>query len=146
MPFRALLLASVGLALVAAPAGAQLLTVDHPGQYTQEDIGRGGLFYNANCFQCHGRDGDQISGIDLRRGLFRRSQSDEDLAQTITRGTPGGMPAFKLDPAELTGIVAYIRAGFDASTSVKVGSSARGRLLFEGQGASASSHRVPGKG
>ena len=92
MPFRALLLASVGLALLAAPASAQLLTVDHPGQYTQEDIGRGGLFYNANCFQCHGRDGDQISGIDLRRGLFRRSQSDEDLAQTITRGTPGGMP------------------------------------------------------
>ena len=108
MPFRALLLASVGLALLAAPASAQLLTVDHPGQYTQEDIGRGGLFYNANCFQCHGRDGDQISGIDLRRGLFRRSQSDEDLAQTITRGTPGGMPAFKLEPAELTAIVAFL--------------------------------------
>ena len=51
MPFRALLLASVGLALLAAPASAQLLTVDHPGQYTQEDIGRGGLFYNANSFQ-----------------------------------------------------------------------------------------------
>ncbi len=146
MPFRALLLASVGLAVLVAPAGAQLLTVDHPGQYTQEDIARGGLFYNANCFQCHGRDGDQISGIDLRRGLFRRSQSDEDLAQTITRGTPGGMPPFKLDPAELTAIVAFIRAGFDTSASVRVGDAARGRTLFQGKGECMMCHRVAGKG
>ena len=134
MLIRAALLASVGLTVLIAPAGAQILTVDHPGQYTQEDIGRGSLLYNAQCFACHGRDGDQISGVDLRRGLFRRAQSDEDLAQTITRGTPGGMPPFKLDPAELTGIVAYIRAGFDASASVRVGSSTRGRALFEGKG------------
>ena len=146
MPFRALLLASVGLTLLAAPAGAQLLTIDHPGQYTQEDIARGSLFYNANCFACHGRDGDQISGIDLRRGLFRRSQSDEDLAQTITRGTPGGMPPFKLDPAELTAIVAYIRAGFDISASVKVGDAAKGRAVFQGKGECAMCHRVAGKG
>jgi len=146
MPFRALLLASVGLALIAAPASAQLLTVDHPGQYTQEDIGRGSLFYNANCFSCHGRDGDQISGIDLRRGLFRRSQSDEDLAQTITRGTPGGMPPFKLDPAELTAIVAFIRAGFDLSASVKVGDAAKGRAVFQGKGECMMCHRVAGKG
>src|ERR1044072_3207806 len=146
MPFRALLLASAGLALFTAPASALLLTVDHPGQYTQEDIGRGGLFYNANCFQCHGRDGDQISGIDLRRGLFRRSQSDEDLAQTITRGTPGGMPAFKLDPAELTAIVAFIRAGFDTSASVKVGDAAKGRAVFQGKGECVMCHRVGGSG
>jgi putative heme-binding domain-containing protein len=146
MLLRALLLASAGLAALAAPARAQLLTVDHPGQYTQEDIARGSLFYNAQCFQCHGRDGDQISGVDLRRGLFRRSQSDEDLAQTITRGTPGGMPAFKLDPAELTGIVAFIRAGFDTSASVRVGDAARGRAVFQGKGECATCHRVAGRG
>jgi putative heme-binding domain-containing protein len=146
MGLRACLLASAGLIILAAPADAQLLTVDHPGQYTQEDIGRGSLFYNANCVQCHGRDGDQISGIDLRRGLFRRSQSDEDLAQTITRGTPGGMPAFKLDPAELTGLVAFIRAGFDTSASVRVGDVSRGRAVFQGKGECATCHRVAGKG
>jgi putative heme-binding domain-containing protein len=143
---RACLLASVGLTILVAPASAQLLTVDHPGQYTQEDIARGSLFYTASCVQCHGRDGDQISGIDLRRGLFRRSQSDEDLAQTITRGTPGGMPAFKLDPAELTGIVAFIRAGFDTSASVRVGDVSRGRAVFQGKGECVSCHRVAGKG
>jgi mono/diheme cytochrome c family protein len=109
MRLRALLLAFLGLTVFVAPAGAQLLA-DHPGQYTQEDIATGNLLYNAQCFACHGRDGDQISGVDLRRGVFRRSQSDEDLGQTITRGTPGGMPPFKLDPAELTGIIAFIRA------------------------------------
>ena len=145
MLLRAFLLASVGLAVLVAPAGAQLLTVDHPGQYTQEDIARGNLLYNAQCFQCHGRDGDQISGIDLRRGLFRRSQSDEDLGQTITRGTPGGMPPFKLDPAELTGIVAFIRAGFDTSASV----SRRRRpwaSVISGQGRVRDLPRVAGKG
>jgi putative heme-binding domain-containing protein len=146
MLLRAVLLASFGLAVLVAPAAAQLLTVDHPGQYTQEDIARGSLLYNAQCFACHGRDGDQISGVDLRRGSFRRAQSDEDLAQTITRGTPGGMPPFKLDPAELTGIVAYIRAGFDASASVKIGSAARGRALFDGKAECAMCHRVGGKG
>src|SRR5262245_35410318 len=146
MLLRALLFAAIGVTVLVAPARAQLLTVDHPGQYTQEDIARGSLFYNAQCFQCHGRDGDQISGIDLRRGLFRRSQSDADLAQTITRGTPGGMPPFKLDPAELTGIVAFIRAGFDTSSSVRVGDAARGRSVFQGKGECASCHRVAGKG
>jgi cytochrome c oxidase cbb3-type subunit III len=146
MLIRAVLLASVGLTALIAPVGAQILTIDHPGQYTQEDIARGGLLYNAQCFACHGRDGDQISGVDLRRGLFRRAQSDEDLAQTITRGTPGGMPPFKLDPADLTGIVAFIRAGFDTSASVKVGSAARGRAVFEGKGECSMCHRVAGEG
>jgi putative heme-binding domain-containing protein len=146
MLLRALLLTSIGLTGFVAPAGAQLLTLDHPGQYTQEDIARGSLLYTAQCAQCHGRDGDQVSGVDLRRGQFRRSQSDEDLGQAITRGTPGGMPPFALDPSELTGIVAFIRAGFDTSASVSVGSSARGRTIFEGKGECASCHRVAGKG
>jgi putative heme-binding domain-containing protein len=140
------MIAAVGLLIFTAPVSAQLLTVDHPGQYTQEDIARGSLLYNAQCFQCHGREGDQISGVDLRRGLFRRSQSDEDLGQTITRGTAGGMPPFKLDPAELTGIIAFIRAGFDTSASVRVGNAARGRAVFQSKGECVTCHRVAGKG
>ena len=146
MWLRAVALASIGVAAFLTPAGAQLLTLDHPGQYTQEDIARGSLLYASQCTQCHGRDGDQISGIDLRRGTFRRSRSDEDLGQAITQGTPGGMPPFKLDAAELTGIVAFIRAGFDTSASVRVGSASRGRAVFEGRGECATCHRVAGRG
>jgi putative heme-binding domain-containing protein len=142
---RHLILLSAILAL-AAPAWAQLVTQDHPGQYTREEIAAGALVYGAQCNQCHGRDGDQISGIDLRRGQFRRSLGDEELARVITAGTPGGMPPFRLQPSDLTGIVAYIRAGFDSSASVRVGDAARGRALFDGKGACATCHRISGRG
>lgn len=137
-----------GLVLaLALPAGAQqLLNQDHPGQYSQQDIALGNRVYALQCNQCHGRDGDQISGVDLRRGLFRRSTSDEDLARVVTYGTPGGMPPFKLQPPELTGVVAFIRAHFDTSASVRVGDAARGRAVFEGKGMCATCHRVNGRG
>jgi len=149
MPFRILLLtagSSLCALLLAAPAHAQLLSQSHPGEYSQEDIAAGSRVYGAQCNQCHGRDGDQVSGIDLRRGLFRRAQSDEDVAQAITRGTPGGMPPFKLEAAELTGIIAFIRAGFDTSASIRVGDATRGRDVFEGKGECATCHRVAGRG
>ena len=104
-----------------------------------------GVLYNAPVFN-DTAGGDKISGVDLRRGLFRRSQSDEDLGQTITRGAPGGMPAFKLEPADLTGIVAFIRAGFDTSASIRVGDAARGRAVFQGKGECGACHRVAGRG
>src|SRR5688572_863248 len=146
MPKRSSLLAFVAVFLLATPSGAQLLAQDHPGQYAREDIARGAVLYSTQCNQCHGRDGDQISGVDLRRGQFRRAQSDEDLAQVITRGTPGGMPPFALQPAELAGIVAFIRAGFDTTASIRVGDAARGKTVFDGKGQCATCHRVAGKG
>jgi putative heme-binding domain-containing protein len=150
MPLRqSLLTARAGLLVLAlaVPASAQQLAgQDHPGQYSQEDIAAGSRLYGPQCSQCHGRDGDQISGIDLRRGVFRRSTTDEDLARVITSGTAAGMPPFKLQPAELSGIVAYIRAGFDATAAVRVGDSSRGRAIFEGKGMCGTCHRVSGRG
>ena len=145
MPLRPLLL-TVAILACAAPAPAQLITSDHPGQYTQEEIAAGNRVYTAQCNFCHGRDGDLISGIDLRRGIFRKTLGDEDLARVITAGTPAGMPGIKLSPPELTGIVAFIRAGFDASSSVRVGDAARGKALFEGKGTCATCHRVGSRG
>jgi putative heme-binding domain-containing protein len=132
---------------LAVPASAhQLLNQDHPGQYSQEDIAAGNRVYGAQCLQCHGRDGDQISGIDLRRGLFRRSTTDEDLASVITRGTSAGMPGFRLQPAELSGAIAFIRAHFDTTASVRLGDPTRGRDVFEGKGMCGTCHRVGGEG
>jgi putative heme-binding domain-containing protein len=135
------------LMATAAPAGAQqLLNQDHPGQYSQEDIAAGNRVYNAQCNQCHGRDGDQISGVDLRRGVFRSASTDEDLARVITNGTAAGMPPFRLQLSELTGIVAFIRAHFDTTASVRVGDAARGHAIFEGKGMCSTCHRVNGRG
>jgi putative heme-binding domain-containing protein len=138
-----LLCAIVVRGTVAALDAAQ----DHPGQYSQADIEAGSRVYNAQCAQCHGPNGDMVTGIDLRRGIFRRSTSDEDLAGVIRGGVPaGGMPPFALQPAELNGVIAFIRAGFDRTSNVRIGSAASGRAIFEGKGACGTCHRVSGRG
>ncbi|MGC4081182.1 MAG: c-type cytochrome [Vicinamibacterales bacterium] len=103
---------------------------------------------SAQCALCHGQNGDGINGVDLRRGIFRRSISDDDLAKVITTGiATAGMPGFKFQPSELTAVLAFIRAGFDPTgTPVKVGNPDRGRTLFAGKGGCAACHRVNGVG
>jgi cytochrome c oxidase cbb3-type subunit III len=137
-------LSTVLLALVvgAGSASAQSFSSDHPGQYTQDEITAGSRVYSAQCQFCHGRDGDQVSGIDLRRGVFRQALDDAGLARVIRSGTQAGMPPFTLADAELTGIIAFMRAAFDGTASIVVGDAARGKELFDGKGACASCHRV----
>jgi cytochrome c oxidase cbb3-type subunit III len=135
-------------ASLTASVAAQQNSTEHPGQYTQADVEAGARLYSSQCQQCHGLNGDQITGIDLRRGQFRRSTSDEDLARVITSGVPNtAMPPFSLRPPEVTSVIAFIRAGFDpAGTAVKIGNAARGRELVTGRGACLTCHRVNGNG
>jgi putative heme-binding domain-containing protein len=66
----------------------------------------------------------------------------------ITTGIQGtGMQAFKFDPSEMTGIVAYIRNmnSFDRG-SVKAGDAERGGALVEGKGGCGRCHRVGARG
>jgi putative heme-binding domain-containing protein len=56
------------------------------------------------------------------------------------------MPPFNLEPAELAGVVAFIRAGFDQTASVRLGDAARGRALFDGKGGCVMCHRIQGRG
>lgn len=131
-----LALAAAGV-LCAASAAAQ----DHT--YSTADIATGVRLYGAQCAGCHGPNGDMVNGVDLRRGRFRRSVSDDDLAKVIATGAGGGaMPGFNLAAAETTGLIAFIRAGFDpGGTAVKVGNVASGQALFAGKGACATCHR-----
>ena len=116
--------------------------------YTTQDIQNGMKLYASQCQQCHGQTGDTVQGINLRRQQFRKPLSDEDLRATISIGVPGtGMPPFNLQPSELDGLVAFIRAGFDADgMAVKVGNASRGQALFDGKGGCTSCHRVKGNG
>lgn len=145
LPVLRTLLAALAVG-AAAPVSAQAFTSDHPGQYTQEEIAAGSRIYSAQCQFCHGRDGDQVSGIDLRRGVFRQTRDDTDLARVISTGTPAGMPPFALSAADLTGIIAYMRAAFDGSASIAVGDATRGKALFDGKGECARCHRVGATG
>jgi putative heme-binding domain-containing protein len=134
-------------AVALLAAGAATPAAQDHGQYTQADIDAGSRVYNRQCASCHGPNGDQVSGIDLRRQQFRRASSDEDLTRVITTGTNAGMPPFALQPAELTGIVAFIRAGFDLTARpVRVGTAARGKTVVEGKGGCIACHRINGIG
>jgi putative heme-binding domain-containing protein len=137
------------LALAVASALAQTPIESHPGEYDRADVEAGSRLYSSQCVACHGINGDMVPGVDLRRGLFKTVVSDDDLVRLLGTGRPdAGMPSFAtLQPREVTGVVAFIRAGFDAAgTAVKVGDPMRGQALFTGKGACATCHRVNGRG
>src|SRR4030095_15487674 len=94
--------------VLAALLAAQ--TAAHPGEYSPADIAYGARLYDAQCTTCHGANGDGVGGVDLKSGTFRSAVTDQDLIRVITNGIQGtGMQAFKFDPSEIAGIVAYLR-------------------------------------
>jgi putative heme-binding domain-containing protein len=120
----------------------------HPGEYSPADIAYGARLYDAQCTTCHGAGGDGVGGVDFKSGKFRTAVTDQDVTRVIATGVPGaGMPAFRFDPSEAAGILAYLRNmnTFDRG-SVKAGDAARGRATFAGKGGCTRCHRVGTEG
>lgn len=117
-------------------------------EYAAADIENGGRQYVNNCVYCHGPEGDQIPGVDLLHGKFKRAVSDDDIVQIIRNGVPGtGMPAQNMNENQARTIVAYLRSGATAPASTLTGGdAARGKALFEGKGGCTACHRASGKG
>src|SRR5262245_61017449 len=125
----------------AAPAAAQ----EHPGQYSAADIAIGQKIYGTVCVACHGPNGNAIGNVDLRRGPLPRAATDDALRGVITKGFPqSGMPAFKLEPAEINGLIAFIRSGLETAPAAPPAArdAALGRLVFETKGKCLECHRV----
>src|SRR5262245_9516256 len=137
------------LALVfacAALAAAQ--TLSHPGDYAPADIAYGARIYDAQCTTCHGANGDGVGGVDLKSGKYRNAVTDQDLTRVIMNGIQGtGMLAFKFDPPEVAGVVAYLRNmnAFDRG-SIKPGNPERGRAAMEARGDCFRCHRIGAQG
>jgi len=134
------LLAIAGALLAGGPLLAQ--------HSTAQDIEDGGRVFRNTCANCHGPDGNEVAGIDLGRGVFRRAKTDQDLIQIIRTGVAGtAMPASDMSVAQAEQVVAYLRsvASTKRSTSA-AGNLDRGRTLFDGKGACGSCHRVNGIG
>ena len=128
--------------------GGNMAGQEHAGQYPQADIQAGARVYAAQCTQCHGPNGDQVGGVDLRTNRFRNATSDDDLRRIVLNGIPGtSMPSRPLSNPDATAIIAYIRSmrDFD-SKAMPVGEASRGQAVFEGAGRCLSCHRVNGKG
>jgi putative heme-binding domain-containing protein len=135
----ALVLWTIGRTSAQAQAQIPL----HESQYSDVDIAYGATLYASKCVPCHGLQGDQIGGVNLRSGTFRNAVIDRDLERFIRTGSPAGMPPFALDNAEMAGVIAYLRNmnAFDAAP-VKTGDAARGRAIFTGKGACSGCHRI----
>jgi putative heme-binding domain-containing protein len=113
----------------------------------QSDVEAGRQLYRANCFVCHGPDGESIAGVNLRSGQFRRASSDDDLSRLILGGIPGtGMPPTNLAEPQRRMLVAYIRSMHRGVGERGSGDAARGLAIVEGKGACLNCHRVGAKG
>jgi putative heme-binding domain-containing protein len=132
------LAAWVGLASVA-------LFAQHD---TAADIEDGSRVFQNSCANCHGPDGDEIAGVDLGRGQFRRASSDQDLIRIIRNGIPGTpMPANNFSEEQAARVVAYLRSVARSRTSSStVGDATRGKIVFTSKGTCANCHRVDGDG
>ena len=126
--------------------GCGALLAQH--EYPAADIESGGRQYTNNCVYCHGPEGDQISGVSLFQGRFKRAVSDDDLVQIIRNGVPGtGMPAQNLNESNSRTIVAYLRsAKLGPASTLTGGDAARGKALFAGKGQCTTCHRAEDNG
>jgi putative heme-binding domain-containing protein len=115
---------------------------------TASDIEDGGRVFQNNCANCHGPDGNEVAGIDLGRGQFRRPLSDQDLSQIIRNGIPGTpMPSSNFSEEQAARVVAYLRSvAASKRSSSAVGDAGRGQVVFEGKGGCAACHRVGSTG
>src|SRR5262245_21480311 len=89
--------------LVAAPAAA-------PG-YPPAQLQNGQRVFAAQCGFCHGRDAaGGETGPDLTRSpLVAQDVAGDKIGPVVKTGrTDKGMPAFRLDDAELAAVVAFI--------------------------------------
>jgi len=140
--FAILTLAALGFSIPLRPA---TVAAQHE---TAADVLDGERAFRNSCANCHGPDGDQIAGIDLGRGRFRRPMSDDDLVRTIRTGIPNTpMPATSMTVEQAQKIVAYLRSrAATATTGAIAGDAGRGKALFDGKGNCTSCHRVTGVG
>lgn len=115
---------------------------------TAADLLDGERAYRQSCANCHGPDGDVITGIDLGRGQFRREMTDDDLVRIIRTGIPNTpMPASSMTVEQAQKIVAYLRArATSARSGTARGDATRGQALFAGKGGCAGCHSVAGVG
>jgi cytochrome c oxidase cbb3-type subunit III len=132
------------LSLAATSAPAQ----EHQEQYSPADVATGSRIYFSTCVGCHAPSGAGVGGIDLRHGPLPRASTDAALRTIISNGIPNtGMPASRLGPDDLRGIVAFIRVGFEtAPVPVPPGDPIRGRTVFESDGRCLECHRVGDRG
>lgn len=145
------LLALGAAGLVAHLTSAPLAAQPHAGEYSTEDVQRGEQLFSTRCTNCHGDAGDQVPGVRVLSGSFRRVSTDEELSALVRNGIPDrGMPQGNYNADELRAIVAYLRTAASSTPSSSVslppGDPVRGKALFESKAGCLACHRTAGDG
>jgi len=110
--------------------------------YSPADVQSGKQLYGVNCSNCHGPNGDFVSGVDLGHGTFRRASTDNELVAIMVQGIPGTpMPPANLSDQQAHQIVAYLRSLAASGTGANKADLAHGKSLFESKGC-LNCHRV----
>ena len=116
--------------------------------YSPADIQAGKQLYRVNCTNCHGPNGDSVSGVNLGHGTFKRASTDNELVAIMVQGIIGTpMPPANLSDSQAHQIVAYLRslAAATDTTGASKADLAHGKALFESQGCM-NCHRVLDQG
>ena len=79
-------------------------------QQSSPNAEAGKQLYQVNCSNCHGPNGNFVSGVDLMHGKFRRASTDNELVAIMVQGIPGTpMPPANLTDPQARSIVAFLR-------------------------------------
>src|SRR5262245_13202190 len=107
--------------------------------FTPDEMAEGGRLFQSNCTGCHGSAGDQVPGVALMSGKFRRATSDDEVAAIIRKGVPGtAMQAFNFTEQQAGMVVAYLKSFSGAATRISAadapvpGDAARGKQISIG--------------
>jgi len=115
-------------------------------QQRPENVQAGADLFRTNCMNCHGADGEAISGVDLMHGRFRHAATDSELVAIITKGIAGtAMPPSSISDPDARNIVFYLRSRA-ASARADAEAAVRGQVIFDGKGGCLNCHRVRGRG
>ncbi|MBT1076140.1 c-type cytochrome [Geobacter grbiciae] len=75
----------------------------------QQTQAMGKAIFKKQCAGCHGEEGKGMSAPSLQKADFKYGRTPEAIKETITKGRPGGMPAFgNLQGIEVETLVAYV--------------------------------------
>ena len=115
--------------------------------FTPDETAEGGRLFQSNCASCHGSAGDQVPGVALMSGKFRRASTDDEAARIIRNGIPGtAMQGFNFTEQQAAMVVAYLRSVAGTTTASgdmpALGDASRGKAILEGNGQCLSCHRV----
>lgn len=115
-----------------------------------EDVETGERLFGMHCGRCHGIDATGDEGPSLRRGRFRRAQSDAGLFRVISEGVPDtGMPPIHRTRTDesVWQIIAFLRSINMRPEDVSLpGDAEAGQRLYAGGGACATCHMIGGAG